>query len=435
MDEKSNQSLSLLQTTRDLQALLENDELMHLSDPNAAFRSADNYYLSYEDWVGMPEDDGKNLYVWNKDNLFKIASVSNDWSGVYDKVYPGNLVLNQLKAIDRTPLNADTWDNLKGQALLYRGKSFLLGAFIWTLAYDPETAKTDLGLPLRLDPNFNKKSVRSSVQETYDQIISDLTTAAGLLPVTPLHLFRPSKPAAYAWLARTYLSMRRYDSALVYANRCLELRNTLMDYNNDESIDPSASYRFARFNDEVIMGSAMGSFSKGFSSARVKIDTLLYRSYDSNDLRKSLFFRQNSNGSFRFAGSYANDYSGFDGVATDEMYLIRAECLARAGKTMEAMDCLNTLLVKRWKTGTFKPFAAGTADEALDIILTERRKELVYRGLRWSDIKRLNKEGANITLTRNLNGEIYTLPPNDPRYALAIPERVIKLSGMPQNPR
>ncbi|SEM08104.1 hypothetical protein SAMN05216436_101351 [bacterium A37T11] len=56
------------------------------------------------------------------------------------------------------------------------------------------------------------------------------------------------------------------------------------------------------------------------------------------------------------------------------------------------------------------------------------------RGLRWMDIKRLNKEGANITLTRNLNGQIYTLPPNDPRFALPIPEDVIDLSGMQQNP-
>jgi len=55
------------------------------------------------------------------------------------------------------------------------------------------------------------------------------------------------------------------------------------------------------------------------------------------------------------------------------------------------------------------------------------------RTLRYTDLKRLNKEGANITLTRFIKGQTYTLLPNDPRYALPIPDDVIQVSGMPQN--
>ncbi|MFP9100715.1 RagB/SusD family nutrient uptake outer membrane protein [Flavobacterium sp. RHBU_24] len=89
-------------------------------------------------------------------------------------------------------------------------------------------------------------------------------------------------------------------------------------------------------------------------------------------------------------GSYDGSPLPFSGIATDEIYLIKSECLARAGKFTEAMQVLNTLLEKRWIAGTFFPLSAtGTA--ALDIILSERRKELVLRGLRWSDLRRLNK--------------------------------------------
>tara|TARA_R110002033_G_scaffold36621_1_gene75228 strand:+ start:3737 stop:3916 length:180 start_codon:yes stop_codon:yes gene_type:complete len=59
----------------------------------------------------------------------------------------------------------------------------------------------------------------------------------------------------------------------------------------------------------------------------------------------------------------------------------------------------------------------------------------VWRGLRWQDIRRLNKEGAGITLTRTLKGENYTLPPNDPRYIFPIPDDEIALSGIKQNVR
>jgi len=40
-----------------------------------------------------------------------------------------------------------------------------------------------------------------------------------------------------------------------------------------------------------------------------------------------------------------------------------------------------------------------------------------------------------VTLYRHLNGNVFTLPPNDPRYALLIPEAVIKQSGIAQNIR
>ena len=66
-------------------------------------------------------------------------------------------------------------------------------------------------------------------------------------------------------------------------------------------------------------------------------------------------------------------------------------------------------------------------------MLTERRKELLFRGVRWVDVKRLNKEGYGISLQRTIDGQTYRLGPNSLRFALPIPEDVIAMSGMPQN--
>ena len=82
----------------------------------------------------------------------------------------------------------------------------------------------------------------------------------------------------------------------------------------------------------------------------------------------------------------------------------------------------------------FNPYTASSAQSALALILTERRKELIFRNLRWMDIKRLNKEGANIWLKRIVAGQTYTLPANDNRFALALPSDIISMTGMPQNP-
>jgi len=71
----------------------------------------------------------------------------------------------------------------------------------------------------------------------------------------------------------------------------------------------------------------------------------------------------------------------------------------------------------------------------LQLILRERRKELVMRGIRWTDIKRLNLEGANIVLTRKIGADTFTLLPNDLRYALPLPESLLEVSELIQNPR
>jgi hypothetical protein len=118
------------------------------------------------------------------------------------------------------------------------------------------------------------------------------------------------------------------------------------------------------------------------------------------------------------------------------LYLIRAECYARAGNISSAMSDLNTLLKTRWVSGTYTDMTATTADEALGKVLIERRKELLMRGQRWTDLRRLNKDSRfAVTLQRVINGTTYTLPPNDLRYTLLIPYNVIQISGIQQNPR
>lgn len=432
LDAKPDQKLVIPSTITDLQSLLDNYRVINQSNPSGvAEMSADNYYVTSVDYKALKLEIQRRIYLWEKDNLFATGN-DNDWAKAYNKINYANIVLNEINNIQQTPGGQENWNTLKGHALFTRAFSFLHAAFLWTLAYDKQTADTDLGLPLRLDPDFNAISVRSTVQQTYDQIISDLKEAAGLLPVIPLHVVRPSKAAALTLLARTYLSMREYDSAGKYADRSLQLKNDLLDYN--ELPNPAAAFPFSRFNKEV----SFDTYDRPpaiLSMSVAKIDSVLVQLYEPGDIRKTAFFKNNNNGTFGFKGSYIGNNNLFAGITVSETYLMRAECLARTGNLSAAMDDLNTLLSKRYLTGTFTPLTAIDAADALTKILIERRKELLMRGVRWMDIKRLNKEGANITLKRIIDGQEYLLPSNDLRYALPIPEDVINISGMQQNKR
>lgn len=428
LDEKPNKKLVVPSALSDLRAILDYSPWL-LLDASGDEISADNYYLSQADYNAMPLQGQRLIYTWAPDNIYDVND--NDWSREYRKVFLCNTVLEALKNIPATAATQQEWNNLKGEALMIRGKCILQLAQIFTLAFDSSTAASTPGLPLRLNDDFNEQSVRSNLFDTYSQIINDLKESVPLLPLSPAHVTNPSRPAAYAYLARTYLAMGNHAKAGMYADSSLMLKNTLINYN---TLSTTATFPFAQFNQEQLFHGVTGP--RHLANTRAKVDTLLYSQYDAKDCRKTIFFRINSNGTIAFKGSYAgNSGSLFSGIATDEMYLTSAESYARAGNIEKALARLDSLLIKRYKTGQFTPSVAATPDEALSKILVERRKELVFRFIRWMDIKRLNKQGAGIILKRQINNQEVVLPPNDLRYALPIPETIIRISGITQNPR
>jgi hypothetical protein len=433
LEVKPDSKLAVPTSLSDLQAILDFTNVMNLqSTPCFGEESTDDYFLLPSTYNSFSVALQK-IYTWNREDYY----FQNDWSKAYSPIFNANYCLNQVEKIPVTDQSKFLWNNVKGSALFYRSYYFMHLLWTFSKAYDSASYNMDLGIVLRLGDNFNVPSVRSSVKDCYDRVIEDAKLSASFLPDLPLHVMRPSKGAAYGLLAKAYLSMRVYDSAFKYAGLCLQINNQLIDYNGDADINGSirADVPFKRFNKETIFYTEMNNNDFISSPSRAKIDTVLYSSYDSNDLRKTAFFKLSS-GYYRFKSIYTGGTSQyFSGIATDEIYLIKAECEARKGHTSEAMNDLNSLLIKRWKSGTFVPLTASSASDALYIILTERRKELLMRGVRWIDIKRLNKENANITLIRKISGQTFTLEPNANYYALPLPADIIQASGIPQNKR
>lgn len=433
LDERPSKNFRTISKLEDAQSLLDNYTSLNQSDIGAGEVSSDDYYLSKENYDQI-EENYRRMYTWEKDYLF--VPDFNDWNNVYKNIYLANSALELMPKVERTPENQTQWDNVKGQALFFRAWFFLQAAVTWAPAYHKPTANAEPGIPLRLNTNFNEPSVRASLQQTYQQIADDLKEAVTLLPVKQTALTRPSKEAALALLARISLYMGSFEEAAIYANDALKIGDKLLDFN---SLVPSDEYPIKPFNVEVIFESYfyMPVIIANFY-AYIKPD--LYESYNDNDLRKILFFKPNGS-AYSFYGSYEGNLLLFSGISRNELYLTRAEAYARTNKTAQAMEDLNNLLTNRWKIDPvtrqtlYVSQSASTSDEALNKILVERRKELLMRGLRWIDIKRLNRQGANINLERILNGTNLELKAGDPRFDLPIPEDIIKQTGISQNKR
>lgn len=432
LDEKPDGRLTVPKTLADLQALLDFSLTMNLNQsPSFGDASCDDYFLSFDTYNMLPVEH-QGIYVWGRGEY----RYQNDWSKGYLPIYNANYSLEQLEKITMTAANSEQWKNVKGSAHFFRGYNYLNLLWVYAKAYDETTADNDLGIVLRNGSDFNVPSTRASIRRCYEQVIADGKEAMKLLPDNPVHVMRPSKAAAYGLLARCYLSMRNYDSAYRYADLCLNIKSTLMDYNGDGDINGSitANTPFKKFNKETIFYTEMNGNSFIIFPSSTNVDTNLYSQYHTDDLRKVAFYKAVS-GYQQFKGSYSgNSNQYYTGIATDEMYLTRAETHARSGRITEAMNDLNFLMQKRWRNSVPYPFISATDQvDAINKILAERRKELYMRGHRWMDIKRLNKEGRNIILQRKIGQQNYTLQPNANYYALPLPTDIIEQTGIPQN--
>ncbi|WP_166437111.1 RagB/SusD family nutrient uptake outer membrane protein [Niastella caeni] len=389
---------------------------------------SDNYYATENAWTNF-NAVCKYSYIWAQDP-FEGGTV-NDWNLSYTTIYYANTVLegiNRLGAEKGSPAGL----RATGEAYFHRAHAFFQLAQLFCKVYDPATAKTDLGIPLRKRSDVTLGIARSTVQETYDQIIADLLEAEKLLPPLPDYKTRPGKLAVAALLSRVYLSMSDYDRSFQYADKALSQYNVLMNYHTIKN----TGVPFKQFNDEVIWHTVMGGSMIFNADNNCSVDTALYESFDSNDMRKQLFFGIGNRPYFK--GTYAGLTTSFKfcGLAVDELYLTRAECYAHKDMLREAMNDLNTLMTKRWNNNnSFKPFQATTKKDALQQILRERRKELLFRGLRWMDLRRLNLAGADINLKRIIGNDTFHLSANSLRYIYPIPDQELTFNEMPQNER
>ncbi len=429
LNTKPDKALLVPTTIGDMQALLDNIAVFNIT-PGITTIADGDFYTTDAGWKAWSSETERTSYLWAAD-IWGTFNPS-DWLVPHQQIFYANVVLDALPNIDAKTAG---YGAIKGTALFSRAFAYYNLLQEFANPYRAASSGTDPGLSVRLTADINQKPPRSSLRATFDQVIADLRAARALLPLTSNYKSRPVLAAAYGLLARVYLVTGDYALAGKYADSCLQQRPVLIDYN---TLSATATRPFPRAipngNDEVIYYASQVSFSSAGNAATLA-DSTLFRSYVANDLRKTLFFRA-SGISGTFKGNYAGIIALFSGIAADEMYLVRAECAARLGQAGPAIDDLNTMLLKRWKKGTYVPLVASDAESALKLVLAERRKELIGRTMRWSDLKRLNNDPRfALTLTHKVNGQVYTLAPDSKRYAYPLPLDEVNLGGVVQNER
>lgn len=446
LDLKPSMNQRVPSSINDLQAILDNstNNLMPMNVLSSHYLGiisggeyiiGDNFYNSIPEGVAYTYQ--KKAYIWEDDiYIGGEGGTTNptDYDMAYQRILYCNIVLD---FIDRTKSAEDSdmkVNQLRGDALFRRAQEFYNLAQLYCEVYTSENADNALGISIRLNPSTSDRQPRSTLKQTYDKIREDLLIATDLLPELPLTVFRPSKISCYSLLSRVYLQLGEFDKALNAALNALTIKSDLNDFNE---IPITNNYRFPLYgigNPEVIYSNA-AYYNVGVDESRVSVDTLILKLYSPEDLRNIVYFREINN-KVLFYGSYYGNRNLFTGYATNELYLTVAECFARLNEIDSSLKYLNDLLKKRINKNAFNPVHISNRLDLIKYIVMERKKELILRGIRWEDIRRLNKESElQETLHRVVNNQSYYLHPNSKKWVNPIPLEAIWYGDIEQNKR
>ncbi|MCY1515163.1 Starch-binding associating with outer membrane [compost metagenome] len=382
--------------------------------PTLNLITGDEYLIIDNGLEKLSKDLERDAYLWKTDR-FKIESGLAEWYRPYQQIFYANIVLEGLENNKEGSSKPAEYNNVKGAALFYRALAFYNLIQIFCPVYEEKNASNTEGIALRLSADVNLQPKKSSLQESYEQIITDLKLAQQLLPEKALTKNRPGSHAATALLARVFLAMSNYADAEKWASAALQIDKRLIDYNTiPQGVSAPFPDPLPNNNDELIYSVLKIGYTFGGVGV-LRVDNELLNSFDEKDLRPKIFFYKPASG--------AVNNKNYDGLANDEMYLIQAECLIRRGQFAPAAALMNTLGVNRFQKGSYIPITFTNENDALNHIILERRKELFGREtLRWTDLKRFNKDPRFAkTLHRTYNGVAYQLNPQSPLYVYPSP--------------
>lgn len=425
------------------------------------------------------QENGKGVFAFDPLELEgttgAVATVLDAWKNYYNKIKGCNIVIDYTPKVDGLDSRKMA---LRGQALFLRAYYYFKLTQLYCLPYrgasvDPETTP---GVPLILTMQVSDEHVsRHSLRKTFDQIETDLIESAQLLKdnfVAP-STFRAGHLAAYAMLARFYLYRgleTDMDKAIEYAGLVINERpqlTLLKNYIGTGNVITMSGIYDPQRSAEILWqyGSNPNSLATFYPAALSftnlhppfsvsdELRNMFYIGPDNNnmgDLRYTLNFFKYPNGGVQYPGRTSkigmNITAGDKGIRTGEVYLIRAEALARRflrtgqdADRLQALRDLNDLRESRYDTrnSSYTPVDFSTGDALLAFVLDERRRELSFEeNTRWADIKRLGLSVTHILVDAEGDSRQFVLPSNSPLYALPIPVTAINRNNkLIPNPR
>lgn len=412
-----------------------------------------------------------SAFFWNEDfdrATYMTATNNADlYSVCYRKIANYNIIIQNIN--DSQGSDADKKAGM-AQAKIMRAYAYLYLINTFAKPYNPETASQDRGIILRKDFNMEEVGVQSTVADAYQLIQQDIEEALPDLPHVALNTFRPDKSFGYALKAKVHLYKREFDMALQASLDCIaeaegEGRHKLWDMNTEyqaglnfvvnmyQGAMPPSMFEYGMPMYSMFRTSASMYFTHPYEDPENLLSQNGQTQFDPSpsmvrkpvmdlfeprtDLRYTFYLGTAPTRPTAEPGSVMLSFSGLyhwnpAGIKLSEVYLMAAECYARKGDKDNAMKYVNDLRKHRHIAKYYTDLTAADAAEAMKIVREERKRELMFTSNSFFDMRRFCTE-FNETLTREYDGQTYTLKPDSHLLTFPFPVSAMQNSNLIQN--
>lgn len=409
-----------------------------------------------------------------------MPNVLNLWRQAYRLIYNANTVVTAI-----SPGESAELDQLRGENQFLRS---LMHLYLVTAFGRPYShGRDNLGVPIMTEPDLDAQPARATVGEVYDFLVADLTEAAQLMNSEKPSSYA-SKEAALALLSRVYLYMEENEQVIEYADRVInsgryELvdTETLPQYftiNNEDRSESIFAIRHVMPADDHGGDHGVGSMIYQSPSGAGWGENYASKAYRDlidqypSDVRRQFIepqYERDEEGNIMtdengdpilrtrngFPRYYVNKFCCLEGTETgnspelirySEVWLNKAEALAKLGNHQEALDIVNMFRERANipMEGMYSLSDLGDHDTVLDVVLEERRLELFMEGHRAHDLFRNHRTmhrdypGTHLAPGNpgvDVDAGTQTIPADHPRIIFRIPEQEIELNpNLEQNP-
>lgn len=491
--EETSQDTDYVRSWRDLNELLIGSAYLPDNGANT-FLSSTNYgtfihlpgdeMTEYTLNTGNPIDGHDNEYgyftwqqrVGQNQTYTDFFTENTTWTKLYNCINVCNNILNSVKDVpNKTQQEQQGVLKVSGEAHFLRAYYYFWLVNVYGKPYDPSTAATDPGVPIKTTSTVeDKKFTRNTVQEAYDLVLSDLKAAeeelGGYHSAQP-SIYRADSVAVHLLLSRVYLYMQNWSEAARYAQKVVNEHPALQNLNNDTS-EPE---RLDNPENIFSMGGDDVSCMMNNGPQSMQVNHELYQLYSNNDLRRRLWYWTYASfvGLTKIAPSSSssetstsrtyyyyrfNTYivgtvipvSSVFWMRSAEAYLNLAEAEAYMGNEEDARRAINTLRAARFTPSASDLMISSTGSQLINDIRKERRMELAFEGHRWFDLRRYrvcSVQPSKISITHDFSvyqdhnsttpteTRRFILTQDDNSWTLPIPNEVLEFNtGMENNP-
>ncbi len=411
-------------------------------------------------------------YKWQDVQFQEHDSPEGYFHACYNAIAAANQALEYSLGPDSAKYRAQ-----RGEALVARAYAHFMLVTLFAKPYDPASAASDPGIPYvtSVEKHAFVNYERGTVQSVYENIETDLKAGLPLIAdklYGDAPKFHFTQQAAHAFATRFYLFKRDYNQVIAHATEVFGsavVANLLRNWNGTSAatnpIGYSASvlgfyglqalYTKATESSNILLQEAYSVWGGSYYSYRYGYGNKVFAQFYSNlnVTGGTLAIAYNTYGATpqyynvpKFYESTKDDkqYAVIPLFSMEEVLFSRAEAYARLGNYPSAVADLNNWIsknVRNYAAGThnistvkavnfYAPVTADTTGSLVNATLFFKRVSYIHEGLRWFDILRL-KIGVK---HEYFTGGSDSLPPNDNRRLLQLPQEVVK-AGMEMNPR